>query len=85
MTILAAFALSTTSDVRLSPDAAAQASGTGGLTIVPIYSCPAYNPVECEPVANDPDATQIESAIGYAISQFEALYSNPITVYSTSI
>ena len=32
-------------------------------------------------MASDPDAAQIESAIGYAISQFEALYSNPITVY----
>jgi hypothetical protein len=76
-----AFGLSTTRASVSHLSGAGQPSTTGGLTIIPIYSCPTFNPVECEPMANDPDGAQIESAIGYAISQFEALYSNPITVY----
>ena len=72
-----------TTRVSHSHDTApAPAPTASGLTIVPTYNaCPAYPPTTCEPVTSDPDASEIENAIGYVIDQFEALYSNPITIY----
>jgi hypothetical protein len=59
-----------------------RSAGTGGLKIIPNYDDASWHTYSgCEPVATAPDAAALEATIGQAIGQFEALYSNPITVH----
>jgi hypothetical protein len=67
---------------RLRKSTVVRSAATGGLKIIPNYDDASWHTFYyCEPVATAPNAAALEATISQAISQFEALYSNPITVH----